>query len=313
MKTYESTKIPPESDTLFHKLDNSPLFQAYKQAFADATGLPLWLEPAHEDKPVPGCSPKNINNPHPFCESLRTHCGDCRNCAQTHRKVISKAKIETWTLHCFAGVCETAVPVRSGDNLVVWLRTGHVFDRKPTKADFEKVAETLGEEGISKEEIAKLRKSFFAGRVVSKSAYRGAVTLLTAFALQLADLLNRLVIEAANAEPMVVVKARQFVNAHLEERITLDDIAVHVSVSPYYFCKVFKQATGMTLTEYVNRRRIEWAKRKLLNPQARVTEVAYDVGYQSLSQFNRSFLKYVGESPSRFREHNLNNSRLKVA
>ena len=74
-----------------------------------------------------------------------------------------------------------------------------------------------------------------------------------------------------------------------------------------------ERATGMTLTEYVNRRRIEWAKRKLLNPQARVTEVAYDVGYQSLSQFNRSFLKYVGESPSRFREHNLKNSRLKVA
>jgi AraC-like DNA-binding protein len=196
---------------------------------------------------------------------------------------------------------------------VAWLRTGHVFDKKPTKADFERVAQILSEEGISEKDIAKLRKSFFEGRVISKSAYRGAVTLLTAFALQLADLLNRLVIEAANAEPMVVVKARQYVNAHLEERITLDDIAAHVSVSPYYFCKVFKQATGMTLTEYVNRRRIEWAKRKLLNPQARVTEVAYDVGYQSLSQFNRSFLKYVGESPSRFREHNLKNSRLKVA
>lgn len=313
MKTSESTKVQAESDALFHKLQNSPLFQAYKQAFADATGLPLWLEPMHDDKPAPGCSPKNIDNPHPFCESLRTHCGDCENCAQTHRKVTAKATIETWTLHCFAGVCETAVPVRSGENLVAWLRTGHVFDKTPTKTDFDVVAETLSAEGISAKDIAELRQAFFEGRVISKSAYRGAVTLLTAFALQLADLLNRLVIEAANAEPMVVVKARQYVNAHLEERITLDDIAAHVSVSPYYFCKVFKQATGMTLTEYVNRRRIEWAKRKLLNPQARVTEVAYDVGYQSLSQFNRSFLKYVGESPSRFREHNLKNSRLKVA
>jgi AraC-like DNA-binding protein len=73
-------------------------------------------------------------------------------------------------------------------------------------------------------------------------------------------------------------------------------------VSSFYFCKIFKKSTGMTLTEYVNRRRIEWAKRKLVNPQARVTEVAYEVGYQSLSQFNRSFLKYVGVSPTRFRE-----------
>jgi len=47
---------------------------------------------------------------------------------------------------------------------------------------------------------------------------------------------------------------------------------------------------------------VEWAKRKLLNPHSRVTEVAFDVGYQWLSQFNRSFLKYAGESPTKFRE-----------
>lgn len=57
----------------------------------------------------------------------------------------------------------------------------------------------------------------------------------------------------------------------------------------------------MTLTEYVNRRRVEWAKRKLINPNTRVTEVAFDVGFQSVSQFNRSFLKYAGVSPTRYR------------
>ncbi|MEM6280322.1 MAG: helix-turn-helix transcriptional regulator, partial [Verrucomicrobiota bacterium] len=87
------------------------------------------------------------------------------------------------------------------------------------------------------------------------------------------------------------------------DKISLESVAKHVGVSPYYFCKVFKQSAGMTLTEFVNRRRIEWAKRRLLNPQARVTEVAFDVGFQSISQFNRSFLKYVGQSPTRFRDH----------
>ena len=109
-------------------------------------------------------------------------------------------------------------------------------------------------------------------------------------------------IEEANAEPEVIVKAKRFVNAHLDEKLSLETVANHVGVSPYYFCKVFKQSTEMTLTEFVNRRRVEWAKRKLLNPRARVTEVAFDVGFQSISQFNRSFLKYVGESPTRYRE-----------
>lgn len=137
------------------------------------------------------------------------------------------------------------------------------------------------------------------------------MTLLAAFALQLADILNRLLIEEANAEPEVVVKAKRYVNAHLEDKISLESVAQHVGVSPYYFCKVFKQSAGMTLTEFVNRRRVEWAKRQLLNPQARVTEVAFDVGFQSISQFNRSFLKYVGESPTRFRENQESASRLR--
>jgi AraC-like DNA-binding protein len=98
-----------------------------------------------------------------------------------------------------------------------------------------------------------------------------------------------------------VVKAKRFINAHLEEKLSLDLVSGHVGVSPFYFCKLFKQATDMTLTEYVNRRRVEWAKRKLINPNSRVTEVAFDVGFQSVSQFNRSFLKYVGVSPTRFR------------
>jgi AraC-like DNA-binding protein len=58
----------------------------------------------------------------------------------------------------------------------------------------------------------------------------------------------------------------------------------------------------MTFTEFVNRQRIERAKRRLLDPAERITEIAYDIGYQSLSQFNRSFLRIVGESPTQFRK-----------
>ncbi|MCB1092931.1 MAG: helix-turn-helix transcriptional regulator, partial [Verrucomicrobiae bacterium] len=167
---------------------------------------------------------------------------------------------------------------------------------------FESLAVALRESGFPEARIEKLRASFFRTIVVEPDRYQGMVTMIGVFALQLSESLNRLMIEDANSEPPVVMTAKQYINANLEDRITLDDVAAHVCVSPYYFCKIFKQATGMTLTEYVNRRRIERAKRKLLVPHARVTEVAYDVGYQSLSQFNRSFLKYVGMSPTHYRE-----------
>jgi AraC-like DNA-binding protein len=73
-------------------------------------------------------------------------------------------------------------------------------------------------------------------------------------------------------------------------------------VSTFYFCKRFKQSTGLTFTDYLGRVRVEKAKNLLLNPHLRVSEIAYDVGFQSLTHFNRTFHKVVGQSPTRYRE-----------
>lgn len=75
-----------------------------------------------------------------------------------------------------------------------------------------------------------------------------------------------------------------------------------VNTSTFYFCKLFKRATGLTFTDYFARVRIEKAKTPLINPNRRVSEVAYDVGFQSLTHFNRVFKKIVGRSPSSYRQ-----------
>ena len=72
-------------------------------------------------------------------------------------------------------------------------------------------------------------------------------------------------------------------------------------MSSFYFCKTFKKATGMTFTDYLARVRIEKVKNLLLNPHKRISEAAYECGFQSLSQFNRVFRKVAGESPTEYR------------
>ena len=284
-------------ERIFRKLEQSPFFQTYREAFRAATGLPIFL--------VNGEGPKERSSAchfSAFCAAINNCEGGCKSCQSTRNRLISASQEKAETVTCFAGMRETMVPVRSGNRCYAYLSVGEILTTEPGRAvpeEMREVFEQMDLDAAAKKELSKLWRRT---EVMDVQRYQGIVTLLAAFALQLSELLNRLVTEESNAEPEVVVKAKRFVNTHLEDKISLEDVANHVGVSPYYFCKVFKQAAGMTLTEYVNRRRIEWAKRQLANPRSRVTEVAFDVGFQSISQFNRSFLKYVGESPTRYRE-----------
>jgi AraC-like DNA-binding protein len=98
-----------------------------------------------------------------------------------------------------------------------------------------------------------------------------------------------------------VVSAKQFVQTHVEEPITLDQVVQHVHVSRFYFCKLFKKATGMTLTDYVARVRIEKAKALLGDPSRRISEVVFASGFGSIPRFNSVFKEHVGMAPTEYR------------
>jgi AraC-like DNA-binding protein/ligand-binding sensor protein len=285
---------------VFERLADSSLFRIYRRAFEDVTGMPLSLEYVEGDEEMsPNLSAPKENR---FCRLLKGGANSCARCVVARKCLAVEARDQVRSVDCFAGLKETAVPVRIGKKTIAYLKTGQVFDHKPTKRNFQRLAKTLKGEGCSDKRMQQLEEAYFATPVVGQDRYQGMVTLLSAFGIQLAGLVNQIVLETQGNEPGVVTRAKQYIGAHLDEKLCLNDVAREVNVSSYYFCKLFKQATGMTFTEFVNRRRVECAKRKLLQPETRVTEVAYDVGYQSLSQFNRSFAKYAGESPTRFRE-----------
>ena len=220
-----------------------------------------------------------------------------------------EARDHAETCECFAGLKESAVPIRFGEETVAYLRTGQILHQRPKSIDFEALTADLEKEGYNEKEIRALRAAYLNTKVVSESNFKQIVTLLAIFSLQISNLINQLVLAKSESEPPVIAKAKQFIRERLSDRISLEEVATAVGVSSFYFCKLFKQTTGMTFTEYVNRKRVECAKRALLQPYARVTGVAFDVGYQSLSQFNRSFLKYAGESPTQFRKRMLKSSK----
>lgn len=103
------------------------------------------------------------------------------------------------------------------------------------------------------------------------------------------------------AEPADIWKARSFIHEHLDEEISLTKVAHFVNINANYLSEKFKQVTGVKFVDYIARKRFEKARDLLQDRNLRISEIAFEVGFQSLSQFNRVFKKLSGKSPTEFR------------
>jgi AraC-like DNA-binding protein len=103
------------------------------------------------------------------------------------------------------------------------------------------------------------------------------------------------------AEPVEIWKTRKFIEQHSAEEISLAAVAKAVSFNANYLSERFKQVTGVNFVEYVARTRFEKACRLLHEDHLKISEIAFAVGFQSLSQFNRVFKRLSGKSPTQYR------------
>jgi AraC-like DNA-binding protein len=111
------------------------------------------------------------------------------------------------------------------------------------------------------------------------------------------------------AEPVEIWKARKFIEEHSNEELSLKRVARAVNISRNYLSEKFKEVTGVNFVEYVARVRFEKACDLLENPDRRISEIAFAVGFQSLSQFNRIFKKLSGKSPTAYRRMQVKRGR----
>ncbi|MCF6313946.1 MAG: helix-turn-helix domain-containing protein [Verrucomicrobiales bacterium] len=293
----KNNTISTESTLMLEGLRRSALFTTYQKAFIDATGLGMILLTCQEIEKHP-CRPNDSRNR--FCSMLNSSNHLCDSCQSNHwEEKVKGNRYSHWEATCFSGMKITAIPIVVGENKIGYLRAAPILDKAPK---VKKISNLVTELSLDDEAQKNIEAAYTQIEAVDGDKYTSMLTLLSMFAIQLSDMANRIALEQQQAEPKVIIIAKRFIGEHLDEKLTLDRVSQVAGVSSFYFCKLFKQTTGLSFTEYINRRRVEWAKRKLLTPDTRVTEVAFDVGYMSLSQFNRSFLKYAGESPTRYRE-----------
>lgn len=290
-------------NALLQRLAHSERFKGYQEAFRTATGLPLRIVSSDPDG---WCLDDQNINRSPFCEALNLCKSACGACLETNRRLMKEAEVGgPTTCHCFAGLCATAVPVKMGASVIGYLKTGQVFNQTPTENEYDKVLGAIGRKTINEKARVALKEAYLQTRYVEPLRYQSMVTLLGSFAEQLSDHAESLAIIEEGSEPAAIAKARKYIHANLDQPLPLGQVARQAGLSESHFCRLFKDSAGLTLTDYVNRCRIDWAKRELLKPEARISEIAFLIGYQSLSQFNRSFVRIVGLSPTLYRRERL--------
>lgn len=99
-----------------------------------------------------------------------------------------------------------------------------------------------------------------------------------------------------------VYAIHQYIDEHLGDDLSINALAEIVYLNPVYLSRAYRQATGNKLSEYVLARRMKKAKQLLLQPGKKVSEIAYQVGFESAAHFSRVFKKVTGKSPQEYRD-----------
>lgn len=92
-------------------------------------------------------------------------------------------------------------------------------------------------------------------------------------------------------------QAIDYIQAYLEQDLSLNDLAALVQMSPHYFARLFKQSTGFAPHQYIIRCRVERAKQLLLQGELTIAQIAYAVGFAHQSHLNRHFKRWLGVTP----------------
>lgn len=276
----------------------SQTVRALQTAFTVATGLPLTLLPARlTDPPTCGTEPRGA-----FCIEGCMGQESGQWCLRTLKNAEQRAAkdFQPVQFRCPAGLSKILVPVFIGGRHAGNLLAGPFSQEQLNGANLRRLTEDLKEFGLETE-TERLRVSWHYSPVITSEKVQAVVTLVSMFAEYLSETGNRLVLADASKQSPLMQKIEAYLAECQDQDVSLKEVARRVSVSPCHFCKLFKKQTGLTFSEYRVRRRLEKVRQLLLDRQVRISEAAFQAGFESLPYFNRVFRRYVGCSPSEYR------------
>ena len=278
-----------------------------------------------------------------FCQIIQSDPEGERRCYLSNMKGAQKAQ-EKGSFHiypCHAGLIDIAIPLMVKKEVVGVILTGQILTKTPTQQGFSQVKERTKDLNI---DFKRLEKAYFQLKVFPKKKLGMAMKLLTLISdyiierentfLLLEKLIKqqkRLLAEARskrelreklrkampflrlennfneelNRSQRKVKEAKHFIETNFNHPLTLKEVAEAVSLTPNYFCSLFKKYMNCTFEQYLLRTRMEKAEELLQKTAWSIKKICHQVGYDDPNYFSRLFKKTTGFSPTEYRKNRL--------
>lgn len=289
-------------DQTWERLMHSAVVRQFQMAFTSVTGLLVTLLPSPSGK-RPAANFMDAGYCVSGCDDPQGRHWCQRTLEAAQRKAVSEGRYVQFK--CPSGLTKVIVPVAIGKIRLGLMLVGPFIPENLPRKSLGELRERLKTFGLAAE-AAHLKAIWAHSPTLTQQKASAATEMVHLFALYLSESANRICLEdaAQNSRLLKRIEAclGEFDDAGVESR----DVARRLRLSPCYFCKLFRKETGMTFSEYRSRRRVEKARQLLLNPSARIGEIADACGFRSLPCFIRAFHRHQGCPPSLYRmQHRL--------
>jgi AraC-like DNA-binding protein/ligand-binding sensor protein len=243
----------------------------------------------------------------PICQRVHSCTEGRRACERSTRDAIDTcvSKNQVVIVTCHIGLVDAYVPLIAGGKLLGLLACGQFLFEKPSVEKLKKIKKNLHRIDVF---IGERELSTFNIPVYPKDKFLAVTKLMSSFSTFLSAAEKRMIeLELQNSKNPYD-KALLYVSNNYHRKISLNEVAETVNISISHLSHLFKKKAGKNFTEVLNELRIEKAGNLLCNTNMHTSEIAYEVGFSTVSHFNHTFKNITGMSPSVYKKQNNTNS-----
>ena len=277
----------------WRQLVASPTVREQQVAFTCATGVPLTLSPGSAHALAEGT----------FCVKgcLGGHSGEaCRDkLLRAEKRAVTRLQPVQYS--CPSGLVKILVPVFLGGRHAGMLLAGPMAVHALDAARLDQLTQRLEKAGLGGR-VEQLQTTWRYTPQLSSAKCRAAETLLRMFGKYLEEAGRHFLQTETIPSSPLLKKIEAFLAGCQDGQVSLKAVAASVNLSPCHFCAVFKKQTGLTFSRYRVRQRLAKACDLLADPGRRISDVAFESGFESIPYFNRAFRSQMGCSPSEYRQ-----------